>query len=311
MKTHIITIFDKNYLGRALAFRASLEKFSPGQHMHMLCLDEACLETAEKLGLANVTLMRAESLDDPELMKARDDRTLPEFASTCKPAFLLWMMRSGKVAKDDLLVFVDPDFVFYSSPAMLWERMRASGSIIVTPHRFPKEREKDELRNGRYNAGICAFRNDGNALQCLEKWRRQCIAWCYLRYENGMIADQGYMNDWRKRYEGVYELVEPGVNLANWNIANHRIVRRDDGFAVDGSILICYHFHGAKFYRSGNRIKILPILDRHRGIYGTYEALLTDSYRSIGAIAPGWDLGTLSNPGRLRIIKQSIWRMFS
>jgi hypothetical protein len=300
MKTHIITIFDKNYLGRALAFRASLTEHAPGQHLYMLCLDDACYETAKRLGIEDTTLMRAEDLRDPELMRSRDNRTLPEFASTCKPAFLLWMMKTGKVAKDDLLVFIDPDFVFYRSPEELWSKMYSSGSIIVTPHRFSKNVEQAEKMNGRYNAGICGFKNDGSALACLTEWRKQCIEWCYLRYENGKIGDQGYMTDWKSKYSGVYELMDPGVNVASWNIDDYR-----------GESLICYHFHGTKFYESDGQIKIPPALNLHKKIYAKYEELLTEAYKKIRTAEPNWKLGIIPHPGFLRLLKQSIWKIFA
>jgi hypothetical protein len=315
-KVHIITIFDKNYLGRAMAFRESLHQHAPSQHVHFLCLDDASLDTARKLSIANTTFLRPEDLNDPELLASRNNRTLPEFASTCKPAFLLYMLRSGQVSPQDLLVFIDPDFCTYASPEPLWNKMYENGSIIVTPHRFPPHREHEAARKGVYNAGIVAFRNDANALACITEWRSQCIKWCYLRYENGNIADQGYMNSWPRTYKGVYELRDPGVNLANWNIKNHSVKRvpadsGTDSFLIDREPLIFYHFHGLKIYFAGGKIKAVPYTVTHTGIYKRYTDLITDAYKKIRKIDSSWDLGTVPHPGPLRIIKQTIWKTFS
>lgn len=108
------------------------------------------------------------------------------------------MLNSGIVGKEDLLVFIDPDFLFYNSPEPLFEKVYKSGSIVITPHRFPKRREDEKNAKGIYNAGIVFFKNDESARKCLEDWRLQCIDWCYLRFEDGKIGDQGYMNDWPK-----------------------------------------------------------------------------------------------------------------
>src|SRR3989338_5387822 len=135
------------------------------------------------------------------------------------------MLNSGIVGKGDLLVFIDPDFLFYNSPESLFEKVYKSGSITITPHRFPKHRESEKKTKGIYNAGIVFFKNDEYAKKCLEEWRLQCIEWCYLRFEDGKIGDQGYLSDWPKKYKGVYELEDKEVNLSNWNIENYEITK--------------------------------------------------------------------------------------
>jgi hypothetical protein len=313
MKTHIITTFDKNHLGRAVAFRESLYRFSPDSPVSFLLLDDTAYEMAKCLNLPNTTLLRPEDINDTELLQTRKDRTIPEFASTTKPAFLLYMMKSGKVGTHELLGFIDVDILFYQPATPLFEKIFINGSIAITPHNFPKRREHEQAQKGTYNAGMVFFRNDPSALRCLEEWRRQCIEWCYLRYEDGKIGDQGYLSDWPKKYEGVLELRDKGVNLSTWNIENYKItLSRTDGFFIDNDPLICYHFHGLKIYfdRAG-RIQAYPITIFHKEIYRSCIAALQKAYTQLHTLDKTWVYGTSPRPDILRLVKQRIIRAFS
>jgi hypothetical protein len=312
MKTHIITTFDKNHLGRAVAFRHSLYQHAPDSHVWFLLLDDLAFDMAQKLHLRDTTLLRTEDIDDPELLSIRNSRTIPEFASTVKPAFLRYMMKSGKVSSQDLLGFMDVDFLFYQPAAPLFQKMFESGSIIITPHKFPSHSEHEKFTKGVYNAGMVFFRNTSSAMQCLEEWRKQCIKWCYIRYEDGKIGDQGYLNDWPKKYGGVYELTDKGVNLGTWNIQNYRVTKNVKGeFMIDDEPLICYHFHGLKlFFDKKKRLKAYPITIYHTGIYKPCIHALREAYAQLRFLDSTWRYGTMPRPDILRLIKQRVIRMF-
>jgi hypothetical protein len=313
MKVHIISIFDKNHMARALACRSSLAVHAPDSPVYWLCLDDTSYAAAKKLNLPNTSALRPEDLNDAELLAIRSTRTNPEFASTCKPAFLRYMMKSGIVSTDDLLIFMDPDFYFYESAKPLFEKIYKSGSITVTPHRYPPHRTEDQYKKGAYNAGIVFFKNDAEALSCLEEWRKQCIKWCYLRYENGQIGDQGYMNEWPKTYPHLHELADKGVNLSTWNIENYTITSpQPNQFLIDGEPLICYHFHGLKIYfDEAGMLHAFPITVFHSHIYKPGLAALRVAYNDLQKIDPQWTYGTVPRPHFLRILKQKIMRMVS
>ncbi|MFA6432636.1 MAG: hypothetical protein WCV82_02350 [Candidatus Paceibacterota bacterium] len=311
MKIHIITIFDKNRLGRALAFRESLAKYAPGCHVRFLCLDQEAYDMTNRLNLDDTTAMLPEELDDKELLATRAGRTNPEFASTCKPALLSYMMESGVVEQNDLLVFIDDDFFFYQPLLPLFEKIYHSGSIAITPHRFPPHREHETATKGIYNAGIVFFKNDPEARKCLKEWRLQCLKWCYLRYENGQIGDQGYLSDWPKKYKGVYEIPDIGVNLGTWNIKNYKITRNVGGdLMIDDQPLICYHFHGLRLYlNKQNKVRAYPITVLHSGIYKPCIEALEKAYIGLMIVDPKWVYGTIARPSMLRLLKQAILRL--
>ncbi len=265
-----------------------------------------------KLNLPNTTLVQVSDLKDPELVASRETRTGPEFASTTKPAFLQYMLNSGSVGPADLLVFIDPDFFFYESPEAIFKKMYDSGSIIITSHRFPKQRENEQFMKGKFNAGFMGFRNDANTRICLAEWRKQCIDWCYIRFEDGKIGDQGYLTEWPNKYKGVYVLPDLGVNLSTWNIANYSIKESGSGhFLIDGQPLICYHFHGMRLYFDRkNRVQAAPITVFNKDIYRPYVQALQRAYDRLQTLEKNWTLGTIPNPGFLRILKQKLMRAF-
>ncbi len=310
MKVHIISIFDKNHMARALACRRSLAVHAPDSPVYWLCLDNTSYEMAGKLALPHTKALRPEDLNDAELLAIRSTRTNPEYASTCKPAFLHYMMTRGTVGPEDLLVFMDPDFYFYQSAQSLFEKIYRSGSITVTPHRYPPHRTEDQYRKGAYNAGIVFFKNDPEARACLEEWRKQCIEWCFLRYENGQIGDQGYMNEWPRKYAHLHELRDKGVNLSTWNIENYTITSpQKNQFLIDSDPLICYHFHGLKIYfnKSGG-LRVFPINILHPHIYKLGLEALQGAYSDLQKIDPAWTYGTVPRPHFLRILKQTVVR---
>lgn len=311
MTTHITTIFDKNYLVRALAFRKSLQIHAPNALVYMLCLDEESYLTLQTLNLTHTTLLQVSDLNDHELLSAKENRTLPEFASTVKPALLLHMLHSDQVKTTDLLSFIDPDILFYSSADKLFDDIYASGSITITPHRFAQHREHEQYKKGVYNAGMVFFRKDENALTCLTEWRKQCIDWCYIRYEDGKIGDQGYLSNWHLIYKNVNILTHKGVNLGSWNIENYTITKKGSADFIDSDILICYHFHGLKIYlNSKDIVKAYPITILHDSIYKTYIEELNKAYGEIKKIKSPWTYGFVKNPGILRLLKQTILGYF-
>ncbi|MEI6843442.1 MAG: glycosyltransferase [bacterium] len=308
--THIATIFDKNYLVRALALRNSLYRFAPKATVWFLCLDNEAFELLKKLELKNTNIINLEEVNDQELMSKRDSRTSVEFAMGSKASFLKYMLDSNKIHPGDGLVFIDADILFYSDANKLFEKTVQNESIVLTAHKFSKEKEYLAPIRGYFNSGMIFFRNDENARKCIEEWRKQCIEWCSLVYENGKHTDQLYLNAWPKKYKGVFELPNKGVNTGTWNIENFKITKKDGLFFVDEDVLICYHAHGLRIYVDGKMVRAYPITVFHSEIYDIYVKALQEAYEQIIKIRPDWNYGFVKKPDILRLTKQKILRYF-
>ncbi len=307
-KIHIATILDRNYLVKTLAFYDAIVKFNKEYVFWFLCLDKGTKEILEKLALSNVTAMNVEEVGDKELLATRSNRNIAEFAFTSKPAWINYIL--SKAQKGDVLIYADNDIIYFAPPEDIAERMEKNDhSIGITSHKFLEKKEWMNKKIGRYNAGLVYLIADKNSRLCVSEWRKQCIDWCYLKYEDGKFADQLYMNKWPQKYKGVYEIPDKGVNLGSWNIYDFKITNKNGNFFVDEKPLVCYHFHRIKFYIDGNKIKPLPIYIYHKELYEIYIEYLENAWKKMVTQDKDWSRGFIDKPSFLRIAIQNIKRL--
>jgi hypothetical protein len=245
---HYCTYFDRNYLTRAMALHRSLVRHSPPFTLWALCFDDDTYAALESLQLAGVEPIRLAELEaaDPELVEVKSSRTTVEYYFTCSPSLPLHVMRGH--SEVELITYLDADLLFYSSPQPIFDEL-GEGSVLIVPHRFPEHLRHLEV-HGVYNVGLLSFRDDARGRAVLERWREQCLEWCFDRVEDGRFADQRYLDDWPGR-PGVVILQDPGAGLAPWNFMRHRIDLGTEPPSVDGRPLVFYHFQGVKAIRPG------------------------------------------------------------
>jgi hypothetical protein len=245
---HYCTYFDRNYLTRAMALHRSLVRHSQRFTLWALCFDNEAFAALEALQLQGVRPIRIEELEakDPELRAVKGSRSTVEYYFTCSPSVPLHVMREHPDV--DLITYLDADLLFYSSPQPIFDEL-GTGSVLIVPHRFPDALRHLEV-HGVYNVGLLSFRNDANGRAVLERWREQCIEWCFDRVEGDRFADQRYLDTWPGR-PGVVVLQHPGAGLAPWNFMRYRIDLESDPPSVDGWPLVFYHFQGVKAIRPG------------------------------------------------------------
>lgn len=234
------TYFDKNYLFKGLALYNSLINNCKEFRLWILCFDDTTYSIIGKMNLKNVNLISLSDFEDPELLKAKPTRSKIEYCWTCTPSLPLYILR--KNPELDTITYLDADLYFYSDPAILYEEF-GNKSIFITEHFYTAKYRKYEEMYGKYNVQFLIFRNDNNALKCLEWWRERCNEWCYLKQEDGKLGDQKYLDDWPERFNGVHVLKNKGAGVAPWNIQNYKVERKDDGVFIDDFRLIFYHFH--------------------------------------------------------------------
>ncbi|NQU11830.1 hypothetical protein HQ590_13635, partial [bacterium] len=139
-------------------------------------------------------------------------------------------------------------------------------------------------------------------LACLQRWREQCLDWCYDRVEPGRFADQKYLDEWPDRFAGVAVITHPGANLAPWNFGNHRLRAADARVWVDDQPLLFYHFQGLKRLNrwivdtnlNGYQMRATAVL--RRAVYRPYIRTL-DSLASI-LPRPGQSATSVPTDGR-------------
>lgn len=239
------TYFDQHYLARGLALYDSLQRHCPNFRLWILCMDDAAHAKLSQMALLEVELIRLEDFEagDAGLAVAKTNRSRIEYYFTCSASLPLFIFRQD--ASVDLLTYLDADMYFFADPAPVFEQLQGK-SIGITAHRLPPAFRWRE-QYGLYNVGWLSFRRDPQGLACLQRWREQCIEWCYDKLEDNRYADQKYLDEWPTLYPDLIVLPHKGVNLAPWNVANYELRQLADGqLMVDDEPLILYHFHGLK-----------------------------------------------------------------
>jgi hypothetical protein len=278
------TYFDSRYLSRGRAMYESLQTHGGTIRLFVLCLDE---EThAAMAPLPDVRAIRLTDLEGtwPELVAARSGRSLLEYYYTCTPALLAFVFAQHPDVH--LLTYLDADLFFFASPEPLFAEL-GDGDIGIIEHRFPPELQRLE-EYGRFNVGWVTLRRAASALGCLERWRAQCLEWCYDRVEPERFGDQKYLDAWPGLHEGVVVLRHKGANVAPWNVGRYTLRQAVDQVFVDEATLLFYHFHGLHYVRPGPFRSGLapyatvptPVLRRH--VYRPYLRELMRHDREAG-----------------------------
>jgi hypothetical protein len=247
---YFTTYFDKNYLGRGLVLFDSLREHSGNFKLFILALDEFTANYFQQREdkfpeVVIITLGQLEAWD-PSLPIARNNRSLIEYYFTLSPCLPLFLLKKYELAH---ICSLDADILFLNDPKRLLDCF-PEYSIIITPHKFsPQLKYLDKF--GIYNVSFQVFKNDQTGLECLEKWRSQCIHWCYDEYDekHGRFADQKYLDEWMDLYPGkVKALYDDVSGLAPWNLNNYKIEKKNSHFYSNGQRIIFYHFHHFKLF---------------------------------------------------------------
>ncbi len=241
---YFCTYFDSNYLVRGLALYRSLARHARPFKLWILCLDDTVYEVFEKLGLPEVIPIALRNLEesDSELLLAKDNRSRIEYYFTCTPSLCLHILEN--YPEVDIITYLDADIFLFSDPSPVYEEL-GEGSILVVGHRFPSHLEELKTR-GLYNVSFLCFRRHATGFQCLKKWRKQCLDWCYDRVEDGRFADQKYLDDWPVHFRGVVVVQNKGAGVAPWNLANYSLRFTNGEVLVDLQPLVFFHFHNLK-----------------------------------------------------------------
>jgi hypothetical protein len=179
---------------------------------------------------------------DPEFAGVRHRRTPVEFFFTATPVFVRHCFNREPAAGQ--MTYLDADLFFFGAPsAVLAEQGDASVGLV--PHRFPA-RLAERLIYGTYNVAWVSFRRDRDGWAALEWWRERCLEWCHDRLEQGRFADQGYLDEFPRRFGGVRVLDHPGINAAPWNMAEARLAGRAGRLEVNDRPLLFFHFQGIR-----------------------------------------------------------------
>jgi hypothetical protein len=230
---HYVTLFDSLFLPQGIALRDSLEKHGGAHTLWVLCMDDETYEVLTRLRLANLKPVHLSSVETPQLLQAKKDRTRVEYCWTLTPFTPGFVFQRD--AAIERVTYVDADLWFRRNPAPIFRELEESGKqILITEHDYAAEHDQSAT-SGRFCVQFVTFRRDGS--EAVRKWwEERCIEWCYARQENGKFGDQKYLDDWPERFgEHVHVLRNNRLIRAPWN-----------GPSVSDEDPVFYHFHALR-----------------------------------------------------------------
>jgi hypothetical protein len=275
------TIFDSNYLARALVLYSSLIRVSRNARFAFFCIDERSADLLDMLQLERSIVVRHEEFSSTELAQIRPLRSQGEYCWTCKPIALLYVM--ARVPEADWIVYVDTDMMFFSDPDAALPGQTAH--YLLTPHRFHRAFAGFERSAGKHNAGYVAARHSSIGQQAIVWWKDQCLASCSSTPTESTYADQKYLDQFAEIFPLGESSSHKGLNAAPWNIENYRISVEESLVRVDDVPLLLYHFQGLQLFDDGTASlyigdRRLPS-DLREAIYMPYVAELSRAYSAI------------------------------
>jgi hypothetical protein len=243
---HFATLFDVNYLSRALALLHSLKKHSSGFTLYVLCLDDQAHQYFQKNKHDQVVHFSLADVENkfPELKVSKANRTKVEYIFTLSPFLPLYVFETFPSVQ--MITSLDADLYFFSDPAVLFPEN--DFSVQITPHRFTPKLKGSETF-GLYNVSFQTFRRDEAGLAILKEWAVNCAEWCYYKHEGDKFADQKYLDKWPGKNSRVKPINNPGAGLAPWNFGNYHIRKEGGRIMVGDAPLIYYHFHAVRVAR--------------------------------------------------------------
>ena len=177
MTREFCTLFDSNYLFKAVAMYRSLVRYCPSFRLTAFCFDDRAKDVLDQLalpGLSTVSLAELEGFD-AHLLSTKGDRTPIEYCWTATPALPLFVLGTRPDVNE--ITYLDAHLLFFSDPQALFDDMGDASTLII-PHRFAPEFFHHAI-HGIYNVPFLVFRRDERGLTTLQWWHDRCIEWRY------------------------------------------------------------------------------------------------------------------------------------
>lgn len=240
------------YLSRGLAMYESLRAHTTDFHLFIFAFDDLTYEILRMLELPDVTVVSLSEFETPALLEVKQSRSKGEYCWTCTPSAISYVILNKKQPN---CTYLDADLIFYSDPAeLITEMVECGKNVLITEHRFSTLSKLYELkRAGRFCVQFVTFTNENDSLRVLEKWRQQCIEWCFSRHEDGKFGDQKYLDEWPSLYENIHILNNLGGGVAPWNLQKYSFKTLDKsiiGREKNSNLkfrVVFFHFQYVKF----------------------------------------------------------------
>ena len=277
------TLFDSFYLDKGLILYDSMCKHIESFKLYVFAFDDKCYEIIKAIGKEDLIPVSVRELEFayPCLLEAKKDRNTVEYNWTCSSWIIKYVL---EVFNERICTYIDADMMFFASPEPVFQTMRSKNcSVIIVPHRYPNDKVNsiEGPKTGYYCVEFNTFVNDKNGKTALDWWAKECCKWCHyvVPTVDQWYGDQKYLNEFPKKFDGVYVCDHYGVGLANWNDNRMelKLPESDSIILIDKETkeeypLIIYHYAEVRFL-SNHWIKVTTSITGkrlHRLIFDAY-----------------------------------------
>lgn len=269
---NLCTLFDSNYIDRALVMYDSLKSSCDCFTLYVIAFDDKCYNTLTELNLPGMVITSYDEFEDDILREVKSNRSTREFLWTCSGYSIRYLMI--KYALNDL-TYIDSDLYFYASPEPALQKFLESDcDAAIISHRYSKhpENEYNAKMYGQYCVQFNTFKNTPNGMTILNWWVDKCLECCTENATDELFGDQKYLDMFTSLFTGVYIYEDFGMGIAPWNVDEYveasetpeskdaRIYAKNTRSGESGSIIF-YHFHSLDIFADGSsniRVFIRP-----------------------------------------------------
>jgi hypothetical protein len=242
----VCTIIAKNFLPFARVFTQSFTKHHPDIAVFVLLVDK--VDGYFQPELEAFRMITVQELGDKDISKMLFNYNVLEACTALKPYVLQYLFKKYKFNK---VAYFDADILITSKLDELWYLLDEH-PVILTPHLTEpipisdksKPSEIDIMKSGTFNLGFIGLNNNIEATHFLDWWRDRLSKYCINDPNNGLFADQKWVDLAPGYFEGIYILRDATYNVAFWNLQSRPVNMVNNQPMIGDRPLQFFHFSG-------------------------------------------------------------------
>jgi hypothetical protein len=251
-------------------------------------MDEVSHKLLSILKYPRVEIIGVDEITNNAFVALSNERSSSEFCWTTKPFAVSEVFR--RKSHIDSIALIDANmYLLQSFELMFREFEEVNRSTMVFRHAFSSEYDQTHV-SGEFCSSLVFFQR--KALDALlPDWEKSCLQWCRDTPENGLFADQKYLESWSYKFDNEVQIFSKDELLgAPWNIKNRTYEN-----------IKAYKFQGLRFL---TKDKILLTESYHLDsstielVYEPYCRLLFEMVQLMESVGIPYSLGRASKDRR-------------
>lgn len=302
MTNTFCTIITADYFPKALALYHSIQKFDSAISLVVLLADNKSVDSRLSMP-AQIRIIPANALSGYSLVNKLYDKyahtDIDSFRWSLKPIFISYLLEESC----DKVIYVDCDMYFFDDYRFLFADLDHA-SVLLTPNWINSDPavNKDTFfslfTSGLFSAGFIAANKQG--LPAMLWWVNACHFMMGEHIQQGIRADQKYLDVFPVKFEGTLIIRHRGCNIGAWNFDESKRELVNGRVLINGRFPIVFiHFDDTLVQQilRGHDKLLLPYLNEYQLQFEKMGVPLSDFISAIDSHV---------NPGILRKIK---WKL--